>query len=306
MAFLRAFGSFLPPRVVTNEELAARCGRTADWIRNASGIEERRWADASTTVADLAAGAARDCLARAGVEASAVGMILVASGSHGRRFPGAAVATAQRLDLGGAPAIDLPMASAGSLFGLSLASKLTEVYGHILVIGAEKMSAIVDRDPLDPNTGILFADGAGACLVSASAGGYRVVDSLLATDGSGEESLRLEHDGTLIMEGMPVIMNASRRVPAAIATLLERNGRKASEIGLFLMHQANINLITRIAKSLDVPPDRFYTNIARYGNTSSASMLIAAAEAQPDQEFVCFAAFGAGWNWGALLAQRVS
>lgn len=304
MAFLRGFGHYVPPRVVTNEQLAAWAGKPADWIRNASGIEERRWADENVTVADLGAAAARDCLERAGVAVADLGMIVVASGSAERRFPGPAVAVAHSLGLEATPAIDLPMASAGSLFGLAMASRLAAVYGNILVVGAEKMSAVVNRQPFDANTGILFGDGAGACLVSASRGSHRIVDSLLMSDGSGAASLFLDADTGLTMEGMAVIVNASRRVPAAIASLLERNGRAAADIGVFLMHQANVNLIARIAKALGVAPERFFTNIARYGNTSSASMLIAASEAGLDVSHLCFAAFGAGWHWGALLAEK--
>lgn len=304
MAFLRGFGHYVPPRVVTNEQLAAWAGKPADWIRNASGIEERRWADENVTVADLGAAAARDCLERAGVAVADLGMIVVASGSAERRFPGPAAAVAHSLGLEATPAIDLPMASAGSLFGLAMASRLAAVYGNILVVGAEKMSAVVNRQPFDANTGILFGDGAGACLVSASRGSHRIVDSLLMSDGSGAASLFLDADTGLTMEGMAVIVNASRRVPAAIASLLERNGRAAADIGVFLMHQANVNLIARIAKALGVAPERFFTNIARYGNTSSASMLIAASEAGLDVSHLCFAAFGAGWHWGALLAEK--
>jgi len=305
MAFLRAFGSYVPPRVVTNEDLAALAGKPAEWIRNASGIDERRWASDEVTVADLGVAAASDCLRRAGLAASELGLILVASGSGERRFPGPASAVALGLGLDATPAVDLPIASAGSLYGMALGARLAEDYGNVLVVAAEKMSAVVKRTPFDPNTGILFGDGAGACLISAGEGALRVVDSLLLSDGSGAASLRLDWETGLSMEGMAVIMNAARRVPAAIAALLARNGRTPGETGLFVMHQANLNLILRVAKTLGVSPDRFFNNIARYGNTSSASLLIAAAEADFSASPVCFAAFGAGWHWGALLAERV-
>src|SRR4051812_32809027 len=165
MAFLRGFGAFVPERIVTNEEIAVRIGKTAEWIQEVSGIQERRWADPTVTVADLAFRAAEDCLMRSGVPAADIGMVIVGSGSSERRFPGPACTVAQRLGIAaGAPAIDLPMASAGSLFGMALASKLVDGLGHILVIGAEKMSTVVDREPADPNTAILFGDGAGACV----------------------------------------------------------------------------------------------------------------------------------------------
>src|SRR5262245_3271118 len=166
-AFLRGFGSFLPERVVSNAELAERIGRTAEWIENVSGIRERRWADSETSVAGMAVEAARDCLNRTGVNAASVGMLFVSSGSASRGFPGPAAEVAQKLGLGQTPAIDIPIASAGSLFGLAFAMRLAEHHGDILVVAAEKMSSAVAADPLDPNTAILFGDGAGAALVSA-------------------------------------------------------------------------------------------------------------------------------------------
>src|SRR5277367_6354113 len=158
MAFLRAFGSYLPSRVAGNAELAALLGCDPDWILKSSGISERRYAAENETVVDLAHHAASDCLTRAGTDASQIGMLIVSSGSAERRFPGPAAETAARLGLNGIPAIDLPMASAGSVFGLALASQLSPVYGQIMVVAAEKMSAVISKPPLDRNTAILFGD----------------------------------------------------------------------------------------------------------------------------------------------------
>ena len=304
MAFLRGFGACVPERVVGNAEIAARVGKSPEWILEVCGISERRWASPKVTVADLGVRAAEDCLTRSGVAAASIGMVLVGSGSSERRFPGPACVIAQRLGVpSGVPAIDLPMASAGSLYGMALASRLAGEFGNILVIGAEKMSTVVDLEPADPSTAILFGDGAGACLVSPDTGRLRIVDSVLHSDGAFAEDLRLGFDGVLTMNGMSVIMQASRKIPGAINELLAKHGVAASSIGLFVMHQANQNLIVRVAKSVGVAPDRFYSNIAKYGNTSSASMLIAASECGTEPGSICFAAFGAGFHWGALLAQ---
>ena len=303
MAFLRGFGAFLPERVVGNDEIALRIGKPAQWIYENSGILERRWAAADVTVADLAVRAAEDCLTRSGVEASTVGMVIVGSGSSERRFPGPASVVAQRLGLDGVPALDLPMASAGSLFGMALGARLASAeFGDVLVIGAEKMSTVIDREPADPNTAILFGDGAGACLISSEVGRLRIAGSVLHSDGSFAEDLRLGFDGVLQMNGIAVIVQAGRKVPRAIDEVLARNGVAASSVERFVMHQANRNLIVRVAKSVGVPAELFYSNISRYGNTSSASMLIAASECWADARSICFAAFGAGFHWGALLA----
>jgi 3-oxoacyl-[acyl-carrier-protein] synthase-3 len=306
MAYLRAFGAYLPPRVVANAEIAARIGKTAEWVVEVSGIQQRRWADPAITVADLAAAAGSDCLRRAEASAADVGMVIVASGSSERRFPGPAAETALKLGLGAIPALDVPIASAGSLFGLSLAVSLAERYGNILVIGAEKVSAIIESAELDANTAILFGDGAGACLVSASEGAWRVVDFVLHSDGSFATALQLPLAGALAMEGLTVIMQASRKIPSAIQEVLVRAGRTAAELDHFVIHQANLNLIVRVARALKVPEQRFFSNIVSYGNTSSASMLIAAAEAELSGRLLCLASFGAGFHWGAMLAERVS
>lgn len=281
---------------------------TAEWIRNVSGIEERRYAAEEETVAALAVNAARDCLQRCGVAPRQVGLLLVASGSAERRFPGPAASVAAALGLGETPALDVPLASAGSLFALALGAQLCDAYGAVLVVAAEKMSSAVQFDATNRGTAMLFGDGAGAALLSAAGGVARVVSSVLHSDGAYAEDLRLEFGKPLEMNGRSVILQASRKVPRAIEELLGAAGRTPAEIACFLMHQANQHLIVRIAEALAVPPERFFSNIHLYGNTSSASLLIAAREWSDAHGFhrgepVVFAAFGAGFHWGALLAE---
>lgn len=306
-AYLHAFGAYLPERVVTNDDMAPRVGKSPEWIEGASGIRERRWAGPETTVADLAVAAAEDCLRRGRVEVRSLGMVIVASGSAPAGFPGPAAAVAARMGLEGTPALDVPMASAGSLFGLALAARLTEAHGDVLVIGAEKMSAVLESAVLDPNTAVLFGDGAGAALVSARPGRWEIVDSVLHTDGQFRDDLKFDWASPLRMNGLSVILQASRKIPSAIQEVLARNEVAVGDVSVFLVHQANQNLLARVAKSLGIPVERVYSNVARYGNTSSASMLIAAAEwsdGSPAAGPVVFAAFGAGFHWGAVLARE--
>jgi 3-oxoacyl-[acyl-carrier-protein] synthase-3 len=208
--------------------------------------------------------------------------------------------------MGDAPAIDLPMASAGSLFGLALAASLCREYGNVLVIGAEIMSRVVRLEPAFRDAAILFGDGAGACLVSAETGFAAIVDSVLRSDGSLADALRLDLDGPLYMDGRSIILHASRKLPRAIAELLERHGLMPGDVGAYILHQANLNLIERVARAVGAEESRFFHNLEGCGNTSSASLLIAATEwrrATPP-EFtspVVLAAFGAGLNWGAML-----
>jgi 3-oxoacyl-[acyl-carrier-protein] synthase-3 len=307
-AFLHGFGMHVPERVVTNAEMALRVERTAEWIEGACGIRERRWAAVEASVADLAIASAHDCLARTGVAASSLGLIIVASGSARPGFPGPAAEVAVRLGLESTPAIDLPMASAGSLFGMAMAAQMAEHFGDVLVIGAEKMSAVIESAVLDPNTAILFGDGAGAVLVSARPGPWEILDAVLHSDGQYRDALAFDWSAPLRMDGLSVILQAARKLPSAINEVLTRQKMAVGDVTQFLLHQANQNLLVRVAKSLGVPAERVYSNVARYGNTSSASMLIAAAEwsqANPAPGPVVFSAFGAGFHWGALLARGV-
>jgi 3-oxoacyl-[acyl-carrier-protein] synthase III len=308
VSFLKAFGAYVPARVVGNGELAPQLNCTPAWILEMSGIEERRYASPEETVGAMAVNAAQQCLERAGMSAGEIGFVIVSSGSAERRFPGPAPTVAHQLGLSNMPAIDLPMASAGGLFGMALAQSLAQVHGNVLVVASEKMSAVASRAPMEPGIAILFGDGAGACVVSPGDGPAKIVDAVLHTDGAFAEDLRLEFEAPLSMNGRSVIMQASRKIPGAILEVLQKNSKTAAAVEIFLMHQANQNLIDRVARTLAVEPQKFYSNIRRYGNTSSASMLIAASEwwhgASPQPgALICFAAFGAGFHWGAVLIE---
>ncbi|MBL8233109.1 MAG: ketoacyl-ACP synthase III [Bryobacterales bacterium] len=310
MAWISAFGAALPSRIVTNDEIGALIGKTSEWIRNVSGIEERRWVAEGETLVDLAVRAAEDCLAKSGVSASELGLILVSSGSAPRRFPGPAASVAARLGLTEVGAIDLPMASAGALAAMVLANEMADSYGPVLVVAAEVLSPVVVTEPVESGVAMLFGDGAGACLIHPKKGAARICHTQLSCDGSFSEDLRLEFNSPIQMNGRTVILQASRKIPRAIQQVLEKQGVEASQVDRFVMHQANQNLIDRIADAIGVERGKFFSNIARYGNTSSASMLIAASEwlaenGFPAEGLVCFAAFGAGFHWGAILTQGI-
>jgi 3-oxoacyl-[acyl-carrier-protein] synthase-3 len=305
MPSIHSFGRCVPDRVVTNAELAATVGRDADWIRQASGIEERRVAAPVQTVVDLAVAAGRDCLERS-AEPN-IGLVIVASGSAERRFPGPAAEVAHSLGFSGIPALDLPYASTGGLFGISLGAQLAPTYGPTLIVAAEKM--FEPAAAASPETAILFGDGAGACLITPDDTGLHIIDSALRSDGANTGSLFMDLTGPVSMNGLAVIRNASRRLPEVIQELLAKHSIAPGSVAAFLTHQANQNLIDRVARALNVPSDRFYSNIRRYGNTSSASILIAASEwcetAKPQKgDMICFSAFGAGFHWGAVLARQ--
>jgi 3-oxoacyl-[acyl-carrier-protein] synthase-3 len=310
MPSILSFGRYLPDRILDNAALALTLNCDPAWIFESSGIEERRIAADDETIAIMAERASRNCLARAAIDPSQIGLVILSSATSERRFPGPAAQLAQHLGLAGVPSLDLPVASAGSLFGLALAAQLAPSYGTVLVAAAEKMSGPASSQPQDRNIAILFGDGAGACLVTQSTGALEIIDAVLHSDGTYADDLCLPLVGPVHMDGRTVILQASRRIPAAIGDVLLRHGVDAASVHTFLLHQANSNLTARVAKALGVPADRFFSNIRHCGNTSSASMLIAASEwaekAVPEAgDYICFAAFGAGFHWGALLARSL-
>jgi 3-oxoacyl-[acyl-carrier-protein] synthase-3 len=308
MSYLKAFGSYLPARIVANKELGADLGVEPDWILQACGIEQRRYAAEGETVADLGYAAALDCLSNAKLSPESIGLVLVSSGSPDIYCPGPASAIAARLGLALVPALDLPIASAGSIAALVLAESLCSRFGNVLVIATEIMSRRILRTPEGKETAILFGDGAGACIVSNEAGFARIASVALHSDGERAGAI-VVREGRFSMDGIAVIRQASQKLPAVINEVLTQAKLSSEEIEAFLIHQANLKLLDRVAKTLRVPEDRLFTNIQRYGNTSSASLLIAAAEwhaifprlTRP----IVLAAFGAGLTYGALLAVPV-
>lgn len=306
MALVRGFGKYLPAREVGNEEMGRLLDVEPAWIAEMSGIETRRFAAADESVAAMAAAAGRSALEACGLTAGEIGVVLVSSGTSERRFPGPASEVQALLGATNAIAIDVPMASAGALFALATAALWTARVERVLVIAAEKMSEAALAEPREAGTAMLFGDGAGACVIDRTTGMAEIVDWELGTDGTAAAELRLEFKAPVHMNGRVVIMHAARKVPAAIRTVLERNQVAATDINVFLMHQANANLLNKIASTIGVEPQRFFSNIARYGNTSSASMLIAASEwPGPWRGNIMFAAFGAGFQWGAMLLRGV-
>ncbi len=315
MTYLRATGVHLPSRVMTSEETSALIGIAADYFPRVSGIHERRIADEDTTVIDMGAAAAREAMHRARLQARHIGALVVTTGTSGRAFPGPAAAIAHELGIRVSPAFDVPMASAGGIFAIWLADTLASRYGHVLAIATEKMSPVSLHEPYERSVAGLFGDGAGACVISPDAPPARpntttarIAATALHSEGAHANQLWLSHDGLLKMNGRSVISNATQRVSEAIREVLKATETKADEVAAFLMHQANLHVLHRIARSLHVEESRFFTNIDRYGNTSSASLLIALHEwltdepHKKDDKFV-LAGFGAGYHWGAAMLQ---
>ena len=306
MAHLAGFGKALPEGVVANAGLAVEYGVSEEWIVSVSGIRERRRAKDGETAASLAHRAALEALGQANLEPTGLGAIVVGTGSSPRQFPGVSADLQRLLGAPGIPAFDVPLASAGGLFALALAVDLAPRYGPVLVAGAELMSRVLDRPPRVKETAILFGDGAGACVVKPGPGPVEVVDIRIASDGALGDDLSMTPDGALTMNGRTVILQASRKLPAAVRDILSRAGLTPADVDLYVFHQANLVLLRQVAKSLGVDESRLAIDVDRYGNTSAASMLIALAGAAEARRLtpgsrVVLAAFGAGFSWGAAL-----
>ena len=308
MASLAGFGQSLPEGVLTNQSLAAEFGVTPEWIVSVCGIQTRRVVAADETVCDLAERASQTCLQDAGITADKLGAIIACTGTPHRQFPGVSAEIQKRLSAPGIPAFDLHLASISGLFGVALANKMCQQWGPTLVVAAETMTRALALGPRGKETAILFGDGAGACLVTPGDGRLAIRDISIASDATFSEALRMDFGSTLQMDGRTIIMHAVRKLARAVAELLEKNSLRVDQIGLFLFHQANMRLLERLMKELKIETSQCFVNIEKYGNTSSASWLIAASEAKAAGLLrtgmkVVIAAFGAGLSWGAALVE---
>jgi 3-oxoacyl-[acyl-carrier-protein] synthase-3 len=308
LTHLAGFGHCLPDDVVDNASLSAEFGVAPEWILAATGIRTRRRVAPGETVCDLAHRAAVAALADAGMAPSALGGIVVGTGTPNRVFPGVSAEVQRRLGAPGVPAFDIHLASVGGLFALAAAASLCGQYGPVLAVGAEEMSTAMARPPRVKETAILFGDGAGATVVCPGEGAVTVRDVRIASDASFAEALRMEFGEPMSMDGRTVILQAGRKLAAAVGDILSRNGLAVPDVDLFLFHQANLNLLRQVGNTLGIDPAKVFVNLDRYGNCSAASPLIAMSEARDAGRLfpgcrAVLAAFGAGMGWGAAMVE---
>ncbi|HVW20397.1 MAG TPA: beta-ketoacyl-ACP synthase III [Opitutaceae bacterium] len=328
-AVILGTGSYAPERVLTNAELAPTVNSSEEWIRTRSGIHERRIAAPNEATSDLAVMAARRALEDARVAPADVDLLVVATLTPDMPMPATACVIQHKLGLPTATAcFDLNAACSGFVYALDTACALIASgrYHRALVIGAEKLSSIVDWK--DRSTCVLFGDGAGAVVVGPDpdplARGRRgLLGTRLGTLGEDVEllwipgggaaapaSARTVADGAhfLKMKGKEVFKIAVRAMEEAARDILEQQGVDANQIALVIPHQANLRIIEAIAQYLELPMDRFFVNVDRYGNTSAASIPLALDEARRagrvrPGDLVLLVAFGAGLTYGSALVR---
>ncbi|MHB1325337.1 MAG: beta-ketoacyl-ACP synthase III [Thermoleophilia bacterium] len=321
---ISAVGTYVPERVVTNDELSLTLDTSDDWISSRSGIRERHIAADGEAASDLGAVAASRALEAAGVRPADVDLIIVASLSADMPFPATASFISGRIGAGGTPAFDLSAACTGFIYALAtgtsfVASGQAE---KVLVIGAEVVSKMIDWT--DRGTAVLFGDGAGAVLLEPAASeDEAIVGFDLGNDPSGTELLNLPAGGSrnpasaetlanrqhfIKMNGSEVFKFATRVIVKSGLRVLARYDHQIEDVDLFIPHQANIRIIDTAARKLGVPPERVFSNLERYGNTSCASIPLCLDEAAgtgriAGGELVLMVGFGAGLSWGSCLAR---
>jgi 3-oxoacyl-[acyl-carrier-protein] synthase-3 len=322
VAKITSVGAYVPPRLLTNADLETMVETNDAWIVERTGISQRHLVDAGVATSDLAVAAAKDCLAKRGIEASELNAILVATVTPDMLFPATACLVQERIGATGAWGFDLSAACSGFLYALQTGAKLVEsgAHGKVMVIGADVMSSILDY--ADRSTCILFGDGAGAVLIEAAdAGEVGMVDFIHEIDGSGAKSLYMPGGGSLHpstaetvaakmhyvhQEGGAVFKVAVRKMSELSETLLARNGLTAADVDLFIPHQANKRIIMATAERLGLPEEKIVINIGEYGNTTGGTIPLAMDTALKQGRLkkgmtVLLAAFGGGFTVGATL-----
>jgi len=318
-----ATGSALPPKVLRNADLARMVSTSDDWIRERTGIRERRIVADGIASSDLGTEAAQAALARAGWDPTSLDMIVVATCTPDMPLPSTACLIQRNLKATGAFAFDLAAACSGFLYGLAVADLYVRSGScrRVLLVGTEVMSAIMDWT--DRSTCILFGDGAGAVLLESSTDGSGILSTHLHSDGNLWDLVCVEGGGSRMpasakmlegrhhlmkMKGNETFKVAVKMLEATAREALAANHLDVKDVDLFIPHQANVRILNAVAERLGLEPDRLVVNMDRYGNTSAASIPLALDEAVQAGRVkpgncILMAAFGSGLTWASALVK---
>jgi len=321
-AKITALGTFVPPDIITNQDLEKLVDTNDQWIMERTGIRERHKLAAGLGTSDMCVEAARKCLAARGIEPTAVELIIVGTVTPDMMFPSTACLVQHKLGAKGAWGFDVSAGCSGFVFALQAGVKMVESGAQkmVLVIGADANTRMTDYT--DRTTCVLFGDGAGAVLIEpCEEGETGIIDFIHEVDGAGGVSLNLKAGGSLnppthetidkkmhyiYQDGQAVYKFAVRKMAEATSKLLERNGVTGADLGCFVPHQANKRIITATADRLGMAPERVIINIEKYGNTSAGTIPLAMETAVEEGklkkgDLVLLAAVGAGFSVGATL-----
>lgn len=321
-------GHYVPERVVKNADLVTMMDTSDQWIRERTGIEERRWVDAGDTHTSMGLKATKMALERANMAAEDIQLIIMCSVLSDHIVPGSGCFLQAELELPGVPAIDIRNGCSGFLYGLSIADKFikTGVYDNALIVGAEMLSTSLDLTTEGRGTAVIFADGAGAAILKAEENPEKgILTTHIHADGRHAKRLWVEEPSPAhspriseellnregiwpYMDGKFVFKNALVRFPEVINTALEATGYSKEDIDLLVPHQANLRITEAVSKRLGMPMEKIISNIQKYGNTTAATIPIGLSEAWEedrlnDGALVCLASFGAGFTWASALVR---
>jgi len=316
-------GSYLPERILTNQELEKLVETSDEWITSRTGIKERRIAGEDEHTSDLAAKAALSAMENAGITAEEVDLIIVATVTPDMFFPSTACFVQTKIGAKNAACFDVSAACSGFLYAIEIAQQFitSHTYDTILVIGAEKLSSIVDWT--DRNTCVLFGDGAGAAVLRHRGGGHGVISTFMASDGGLSDILYIpgggsrfpinkanaaEHQNCIKMNGKETYKHAVISMLDAAQKVLAEANLDPSALACIIPHQANLRIIEAISDRIKVPMERFMINLDRYGNTSAAAVAIALDEANRTGrmkvgDYVLLVVFGGGLTWASSVIQ---
>jgi 3-oxoacyl-[acyl-carrier-protein] synthase-3 len=308
-------GAYLPTRIVTNAELAARMDTTDAWIQQRTGIRQRHIAADGEVTSDLAVAAANRALDHAGIRPSEVDLIVLGTATPDNTFPATATKVQARLGMTGGAAFDVQAVCSGFVFALAVADNFlkTGQARTALVIGAETFSRILDWQ--DRQTCVLFGDGAGAVILRAERGERGILSTHIHTEGAHYDLLYVDggpsstmSTGHLRMEGKEVFRHAVHRLSEVVEEALTAHSLTARDIDWLVPHQANKRIIDGVGRKLALPPERVVVTVDRHANTSAASIPLALAEAVHDGrirrgDLVLLEAMGGGLSWGAGLVR---
>jgi 3-oxoacyl-[acyl-carrier-protein] synthase III len=297
-------GRYLPEKVVTNFDLEKIMETSDEWIRTRTGIEERRIASDEVNTSDMAFEAAKNALRDANLSANDIDLILVATVTPDQPFPSVACMIQERLEAKNAAAMDISAACSGFMYGMVTAKQFVEggAYKHVLVVGVEKLSKIVDWN--DRNTAVLFGDGAGAVVIGPVADGHGILSFELGADGSGGKHLYQEKD-FITMNGREVFKFAVRQMGESSVHVLDKAGLTKEDVDFLIPHQANIRIMEASRQRLELPEEKMSKTVQKYGNTSAASIPISLVEEVEagkikDGDVIVLVGFGGGLTWGAI------
>lgn len=319
-AAITAVGGYVPEYRLTNQVLETMVETNDEWIRSRTGIEERRILKGEGKgTSDLAAPAVLELCRKRGIDPLEIDLLICCTVTPDMTFPATANIVCDKIGAKNAFSFDLGAACSGFLYGVATGTSFIESgrYKKVVVVGADKMSAIIDYT--DRATCILFGDGAGAVLLEPNEEGYGVLDSILRSDGSGAKYLHMKAGGSIkpasaetvaakehyvYQEGQPVFKFAVVGMADVSYELLERNNLTGDDIAWLVPHQANKRIIDATANRLGLPPEKVMLNIMRYGNTTSGTIPLCLWEWEnklKKGDKIVLAAFGGGFTWGAIL-----